>query len=203
MGRAETDPSISGYARIGTKSPPEYAFADKVRAGGVRMEPDEVIAVLNDPVAQELLNSANPARMAYIALDGTPRVVPVGFDWDGERFVIGTVPGSAKVRALQASPKVALTIDTSPPAWPPNVLLVRGTASVELVDGVFPEYVAGAKKLTPAEEFPGWEQGVRALYDQMSRIDIAPEWATVHDFQTRIPRAVEDLANQKFGRSAT
>ena len=167
------------------------------------MRADEVIAVLNDPVAQQLINSANPARLAYVALDGTPRVVPVGFDWDGEKFVIGTVPGSAKVRALQASPKVALTIDTSPPVWPPNVLLVRGTASVELVEGVFSEYLAGAKKLTPAEEFPGWEQGVRTLYDRMTRIDIAPEWATVHDFQTRIPKAVEDLAKQKFGPQAT
>jgi hypothetical protein len=35
----------------------------------------------------------------------------------------------------------------------------------------------------------------------MSRI--TAEWATVHDFDTRIPRAVEDLARQKFGRDAT
>ncbi len=71
------------------------------------MKPDEVIAVLNDPVAQKLISSTNPARLAYIALDGTPRVVPLGFDWDGARFVIGTLSGSAKVRALQANPKVA------------------------------------------------------------------------------------------------
>ena len=102
------------------------------------MRPDEVIAVLEDPVAQALINSANPARLAYAALDGTPRVVPVGFDWDGQTFVVGTLPGSAKVRALQANPKVALTIDTSPPTWPPNALLVRGTATVELVDGSSP-----------------------------------------------------------------
>lgn len=164
------------------------------------MRPDEVTALLNDPVAQALIGSANPARLAYIALDGTPRVVPVGFDWDGSRFVIGTVPGSPKVRALQTNPTVALTIDTSPPTWPPNALLVSGTATVSLVDGVFPEYLAGGKKLTPTTEFPGWEQGVRALYDQMARIEVEPEWVTVHDFQTRIPRAVEDLAKQKFGR---
>lgn len=163
------------------------------------MRADEVIAVLNDPVAQKLLRSANLARLAYIALDGTPRVIPIAFDWDGAQLVLGAVPGSAKVTALEANPKVALTIDTSPPAWPPNVLLVRGTASVRLVDGVFPEYVAGARKVTPADAFPEWEQGVRALYDQMTRIDIVPEWATVHDFETRIPKAVEALAKQKFG----
>ena len=89
--------------------------------------------------------------------------MPVGFSWDGAALVIGTVPGSAKVAALQANPAVAVTIDTSPPAWPPNVLLLRGTAKVSMVDGVFSEYRAGAKKLTPVEEFPQWEAGVHAL----------------------------------------
>jgi hypothetical protein len=113
--------------------------------------------------------------------------------------VIGTVPASAKVAALQANPAVALTIDTNPPNWPPNVLLIRGTASVTLVDGTFPEYIAASKKLVPAQEFSDWEAGVRGLYDQMARIDIAPTWAKVHDFETRIPKAVEDLARAKFG----
>jgi len=109
------------------------------------------------------------------------------------------VPGSAKVKALQANPAVALTIDTGPPAWPPNVLLVRGTATVTLVDGVFAEYVAGAKRVIPVEEFPKWEAGVHALYDRMARIDITPTWVKIHDFETRIPQAVEDLARAKFG----
>ena len=41
----------------------------------------------------------------------------------------------AKVQALhvQANQKVALTIDTT--TFPPHVLLVRGTARVEVVDG--------------------------------------------------------------------
>ena len=125
------------------------------------MTPDDVAALMEDPVAQRLLASANPARLAYVARDGTPRVVPVGFDWTGTTIVIGTVPGSAKVHALQANPAVALTIDTSPPAWPPNALLIRGTATVTIVDGVFPEYVAGARKSIPAEEFADWEAGVR------------------------------------------
>jgi len=40
---------------------------------------------------------------------------------------------------------------------------------------------------------------VRALYDQMARIDITPTWVKIHDFETRIPKAVEDLARAKFG----
>ena len=163
------------------------------------MTPDQIRATMADPVAQRLLNSPNPARLAYIARDRTPRVIPVGFLWNDETIVIGTVPGSAKVKALQDNGAVALTIDTSPPTWPPNALLIRGTAAVTLVDGVFPEYFAGAKKVTPAEEFPAWQAGVEALYDQMARIDITPTWAKIHDFETRIPQAVEELARTKFG----
>lgn len=163
------------------------------------MTPEEIRTAMEDPVAQRLLSSPNPARLAYVALDGTPRVIPVGFHWNNTTIVVGTVPGSAKVKALEANPTVALTIDTSPPAWPPNVLLVRGTATVTLTDGVFPEYVAGARKLTPVQEFPKWEAGVHALYDQMARIDITPTWVKIHDFETRIPQAVEDLARAKFG----
>jgi hypothetical protein len=81
------------------------------------------------------------------------------------------------------------------------VLLIRGTAEISLVDGVFPEYVAGARKLTPADEFSRWEAGVHALYDQMARIDVTPTWVKIHDFETRIPQAVEDLARIKFGET--
>ena len=159
----------------------------------------DIAAQLDDPVAQRLLHASVPARLAYVALDGTPRVVPVGHVWDGTSIVVGTIPGSAKVRALQANPAVALTVDTSPPTWPPNALFIRGRATVTIVDGVFPEYVEGARRLTPAEEFPAWEAGVGALYDQMARFDIEPTHVTIHDFEQRIPAAVRRLAEEKFG----
>lgn len=99
------------------------------------MEPQDVQAIMQDPVARELLESRNPARLAYVALDGTPRVVPVGLQWDGHALVIGTVPSSPKVDALRAHPAVAITVDTTPPTWPPKVLLVRGTSTVTHVEG--------------------------------------------------------------------
>src|SRR5947209_3059681 len=97
------------------------------------MQRDHVMRVLNDPLAQELMASRIPARVAYTSLDGSPRVVPLGFHWNGEQFVICTVPDSPKVRALAAQPQVALTIDTD--TFPPHVLLVRGNASLETIDG--------------------------------------------------------------------
>ena len=41
------------------------------------------LQLLDDPVAQELLGSQELARLAYSWLDGTPRVVPMGFHWNG------------------------------------------------------------------------------------------------------------------------
>ena len=40
------------------------------------------LKLLSSPVAQELLQSTIPARLGYIARDGTPRVVPIWFHWN-------------------------------------------------------------------------------------------------------------------------
>jgi nitroimidazol reductase NimA-like FMN-containing flavoprotein (pyridoxamine 5'-phosphate oxidase superfamily) len=70
------------------------------------------LALLNDPVAQELLHSTIPARLAYVWRDGTPRVVPIWFHWNGVEIVLGTPLQALKVQALVHHPKVALSIDS-------------------------------------------------------------------------------------------
>ncbi len=138
------------------------------------MRREKVMRVLNDPLAQELLHSSLLARLAYNAIDGSPRVIPIGYEWDGQRFVVGTAVNAPKVRALRVHPKVALTIDTD--RHPPHVLLVRGTANVEIVDGVPAEYLRASRKAVPAEQWPAFEAQVRSLYQQMARIVLVPEW---------------------------
>jgi len=155
------------------------------------MNKEDVADVMNKPISQRLLGSGIPARFAYTGVDGDPRVVPIAFHWTGSQLLMGTVPKSAKVRALRQNPQVAITIDTE--GFPPNVLLIRGTASVELVDGVPDEYVEASRKIVPADQFEGWEAGVRALYAQMVLITVEPDWAKLLDFETTIPKAVEDL----------
>lgn len=162
------------------------------------MRHEDVVQVLNDPLAQELMRSEIPARLAYMGTDGFPRVVPVGFLWNGADFVVGTAPIAPKVRALAAHPKVALTIDTN--AWPPHVLLVRGTASIEVVDGVAPEYLDASRKYIPEEHWQAFEAQVRALYKQQARITILPEWAELLDFETRAPRFLMELAAGEASR---
>ncbi|MFD9890628.1 pyridoxamine 5'-phosphate oxidase family protein [Amycolatopsis sp. NPDC059027] len=156
------------------------------------MKHEDVAAVLAKPISEELLGSSIPARLAYVGLDGDPRVIPIAFHWDGARIIVCTLPKSAKVRALVSNPRVSLTIDTQS-CHPPRVLLIRGAASTELVDGVPEEYVAASRKLVPPEQFEEWSNGVHALYDQMVRITITPDWAKLLDFETTIPQSVEDV----------
>jgi nitroimidazol reductase NimA-like FMN-containing flavoprotein (pyridoxamine 5'-phosphate oxidase superfamily) len=71
------------------------------------------VSLLNDPVAQTLLCSANPARLAYVWRDGTPRVVPIWFHWTGSEIVIGTPAKAPKLKVLRNNSPVALTIDSN------------------------------------------------------------------------------------------
>jgi hypothetical protein len=161
----------------------------------------DLAQVLNDPIAQELIHSPIPARMAYTGIDGFPRAIPIGFYWDGRNFVVFTVPHSPKVRALSRDPHVALTIDSVD--FPPHVLLVRGAASIETVDGVPWEYLEASRKQVGDAGLPAFEAQVRDLYQQMSRITIAPTWAKVLDFQTRLPRPVEELLARRAAAHVT
>lgn len=67
------------------------------------------VSLLNDPIAQELLHSNLPARLAYVWRDGTPRVIPI---WFREDLVVASPPEAPKLQVLEANPKVALTIDS-------------------------------------------------------------------------------------------
>jgi hypothetical protein len=84
-----------------------------------------------------------------------------------------------------------LTIDTQ--SFPPHVLLIRGVATVEILDHVSDDYIEASRKLVPTDQFAGWESGVRALYTTMAMITIMPDWAKLLDFETTIPKAVEEL----------
>ena len=146
------------------------------------------IGLLNDPVARELLASTIPARLAYNWLDGTPRVVPIWFHWDGKQFVLGSPPRAPKLRAIRQNPRVALTIDSN--EWPSKVLLVRGAATVEMVAGVSPEYALSAVRYFGEEQGKAWLEGVKLMTSEMGRVAITPEWVGILDFESRFPSAL-------------
>src|SRR5579871_2640154 len=103
------------------------------------------LALLEDPVAQQLLQSKAPARFAYIWHDGTPRVVPIWFHWNGKEIVLGTPPDSPKMKVLKDGARVALTIDGD--TMPYKALVIRGTVHLDSVAGLSPEYVASARRV--------------------------------------------------------
>jgi general stress protein 26 len=146
------------------------------------------VALLQHPVAQELLQSKIPARLAYVARDGTPRVVPIWFHWNGKEIVLGTPPKAPKVESLKQRPKVALTIDDN--SFPHKVLLIRGTAKMNSMKGIFPEYAAAAERYFGAEQGRAWVAHMSGMITEMVRIVIMPEWVGLLDFQTRFPSAV-------------
>jgi hypothetical protein len=145
------------------------------------------VELLQDPVAQALLASRQPAHLAYTWSDGTPRVVPIWFTWTGEEIVFGTPRTSPKMRALRERNDVAVTIDDAG-AWPYRALLVRGTAAVEVLDDVVPEYAAAATRYFGPEQGAAWLAQIGGR--PMARVAVAPTWAAVLDFETRFPSAL-------------
>ncbi len=161
------------------------------------MEQHDIDDELSTAGAQELLASTSAAHLAYVGKDGTPRVVPVGFFWTGDQFVISTAATAPKVTALGAHPDVALAIDAGGTPGQARALSIRGRASIEIVDGVVEEYLAAARKTMDAEAAAEFEQNCRAMYDQMARIAITPLWARYFDFGAgRMPRFLLDLAER-------
>ena len=162
------------------------------------MEQTQVTEVLNRPLSQELL-ARDLTRLAYVAKDGTPRAVPMGFTWNGTTIVMCTAKNAPKVRSLRHNPAVALTIDTE--VHPPRILLIRGQAELDVVDGIPEEFMQanGTYSMT-AEQRVEWEAGVRSLYDGMVRMVVTPTWVKLIDFETTLPTAVEELMRQQAER---
>ncbi|MER8011814.1 pyridoxamine 5'-phosphate oxidase family protein [Streptomyces sp. NPDC094149] len=165
------------------------------------MEQQQITEILSRPTSQELL-ARDVTRLAYVAKDGTPRNIPIAFTWNGSQIVLCTTKNAPKLPSLRRNPQVALTIDTE--VHPPKILLIRGRAELDVVDGIPDEYLRmnGSYEMTP-EQRVEWEAEVRSLYDGMVRIVITPTWAKLIDFETTLPTAVEELVRQRAERQAS
>jgi Pyridoxamine 5'-phosphate oxidase len=155
----------------------------------------DYLTLLQTPVAQALLHSAIPARLAYTGRDGTPRVLPIWFHWTGEVFVLGTRLDSGKAKALSIHPKVALTIDSE--TFPYQALQVRGTVEIERIDGIVPEYAMCAKRYLGEKPGQAWIDQLRQAFPPMARIVIRPDWAHVLDLAQLYPQVVETVLGAK------
>jgi hypothetical protein len=157
------------------------------------------LSLLDHPVAQRLLRSHVPAHLAYDWTDGTPRVVPIGFHWNGKDIIIGTFPHAPKMKALKDGAKVALSIDSD--RMPYNVLLIRGSVQTRVVNGIAPEYEAMIFRTQGDEGGAQWLASMRPIAPTMALLAITPEWVGVLDFETRFPSALEEAMEEEQSRA--
>lgn len=157
------------------------------------------LGLLESDVARRLLASRIPARFAYVALDGTPRVLSTWFHWTGEVLAMPTFIAAphvrhpaARLRALRMHPDVAVTIDTE--ASPPEVLSIRGRVEITEFDGIPPEYASAARRYLGEEVAREYLAGIDQPGTRMARIDLRPAWVVVHDFQSRLPSALGGIS---------
>jgi hypothetical protein len=157
------------------------------------------LRLLETETAQRLLSSRIPARFAYIATDGTPRVLATWFHWTGEVLAMPTFLAAPHVRhpagriqALRANSDVAVTIDTE--TFPPEVLTIRGRAEITEVDGIPAEYAAAARRYLGDEAAQGYLAQIDQPGTRMASISLRPTWVGVLDFQSRLPSALGGIA---------
>jgi hypothetical protein len=153
------------------------------------------LGLLASEVAQRLLASTIPARFAYLALDGTPRIVSTWFHWTGEVLAMPTFLAAPHVRhparrlqALRVNPAVAVTIDTE--EFPPEVLSIRGRAEVRELDGVPVEYALSAARYMGEDAARDYLAQIDQPGTRMAAIDVRPTWVGVLDFRRRLPSAL-------------
>jgi hypothetical protein len=157
------------------------------------------LGLLESDVARRLLASRIPARFAYIAGDGTPRVLATWFHWTGEVLAMPTFlaaphvrHAAGRLRALRANPDVAVTIDTE--TFPPEVLTIRGRVTISEVEGIPPEYASAARRYLGDETARAYLDEIDHPDTRMARIDLHPTWVGVLDFQTRLPSALGGIS---------
>jgi PPOX class probable F420-dependent enzyme len=93
--------------------------------------------------------------------NGRPHAVPVWFLWDGESFLVYSVPGQ-KVRDIEANPNVALHLNTDDSG--DDVVRIEGTAGV--AKSQVPAYKVPAYVRKYAAAIKGYEWTPKSFSEQ-------------------------------------
>jgi hypothetical protein len=68
--------------------------------------------------------------------------------------------------------------------------MIRGSARLQTLDGIVPEYALAAERYFGPEQGKAWVEKLRSMTSNMVRITVTPEWVGLLDFQTRFPSAL-------------
>ena len=141
--------------------------------------PPALDAAVHDPLLTLLLESRIPARIAWVAADGTPRLAPMWFSWTGSEVVVSAFAGARKLADLVPPAPVAVSIDTE--AFPYRSIAIRGVVTdLSPVPGLTPDYEAAAARYLGDQVGRRWCEALRPHTSQI-RITIRPTRAVVAD----------------------
>ena len=120
--------------------------------------------------AQTRLHEDGIAWLVTVGSSGTPQPTPVWFAWDGETFLIYSLPGQAKIRNIERNANVALHLDSRSSG--DDVVILTGTAVID-------------KTAVPADKN---EAFVAKYRDEMQRLELGtPEdFAATYSVPIRI-----------------
>ena len=155
--------------------------------------PQGSLDLLETPLATTLLASTIPARVAYTAADGTPRIIATWFAWTGSELVMPTFlhaphvgAPARRLAAFRARPDIAVSIDTE--SAPAQVLMIRGKAEVTEVDGIDPDYASAARRYLGDEGAAEYLAMADQPGTRMARVAVRPTWVGLLDFSgERLP----------------
>ena len=95
--------------------------------------------------------------LTTVGKDGTPQPNPVWFHWDGQTFLIFSQPNQAKLRHIEANPRVSLNFHTNREGG--DVVVFTGAARIAeaappeaRMSEYFAKYAEGIKRLGMSPE---------------------------------------------------
>lgn len=172
---------------------------------------DIVRLVETDPVVRTLLEMPIALRIGYTGLDGSPRVIPVVYLWDGAAFVFASPAAAYKVKSIVARPEAAFSIDVGPGPtaaearvkissslglpvvdYAPIAVTGRGTTSIEICSGIPQIHLEMARRMIGDDrKLKDWADGHVERDNDWAIISLTPTHIAVCDFVSRFPPTAE------------
>jgi PPOX class probable F420-dependent enzyme len=115
---------------------------------------------MTSPQVNEFLSKPRIATLITLYADGSPKAVPVWFEWDGSRARLFTSRRSVKVGRIRADPRVCLSV-AEPVGINEAWVSIEGTAQVtdgggmDLARRLAPRYYTAEKSKQALAE---WEK---------------------------------------------
>lgn len=111
--------------------------------GWAASEPVGPTRELDDHELDEFLRAVWGAQLACVRADGTPHVIPLWYEWDGEAMWLAASPGSSWRAHIAENPMVSVTLDEP---WPPLRRVFLSGRATEVGESEVPGGLAGLRR---------------------------------------------------------